>query len=145
MKTYLLLLAILLAGVNRASAQSGTYDFDRHTDFGKYKIYKWVNIPGAQHFDDLTSDQLIGTLSVELAKKGLKKSDTDSADLYIGYEVARGREKHPIQFNVGTSYGSAAGANSGTAGATTTTVHSGALILNMYDSETKKVVWQGVV
>jgi Domain of unknown function (DUF4136) len=146
MKKWVFLLSLLLiAAVGRAAAQNASANYDKNLDFSKFKTYKWVNIENAQHLDDLTADQLAGTVETELAKKGLKKSQTDNVDLFIGYQVARGKEKQVSQYNVGATYGSAAGATSGTAGGTTTVVHTGLLVLDMYDAQTKQLVWRGVV
>ena len=144
-KNLLLAAALLTMGVGRATAQSASTNIDKGTDFSKYKTYKWISIENAQHLDELTADQLIGTLEVELAKKGLTKSKSDNADLLIGYQIARSGGKQLSQYNIGAAHGSAAGATSGTAGATTTIVHSGQLVLDMYDSEKKQLVWRGVV
>ena len=142
MKKYFLFAYVLLAlGVSRVAAQSPSYGFDRNADFSKYKTYKWVSIESAQHLDDLTADQLIGTLDMELAKKGLRKSPSDNADLYIGYQIARGNAKQLDHYDLGAAYEPAAQATSGTAGETTTTVHSGPLVLYIYDAARKQLVW----
>ena len=139
----LILTVVLGAGV--ASAQSDVATFDKNTDFSKYRTYKWVQIPSTQKLDDLTADQLIGTLNVELAKKDLKKSDSDKADLYIGYQIIQTKDRHLNHLNLGVSYGAPAGGTSGSAATTTTVVHSGQLILDMYDASTKQLVWRGMV
>ncbi len=141
---FLVGLAVFCTATGLAEAQNTGLTFDRNTDFSKYKTYKWVTIPNAEHLDELTNDQLIGTLNVELAKKGLKKSDSDKADLYIGYQIAPGKNKPLNQYNVGGSYGPAGG-GAARAGATSTVVHSGQLVLDMYDSATKQLVWRNVV
>jgi hypothetical protein len=142
MYKYLLLACALLAlGVGRVAAQSPNYSFDRNADFSKYKTYKWVRIESPQHLDDLTADQLIGTLDVELAKKGLTKSPSDKADLYIGYQITRGNEKQLSHYEIGAEYEPEAGATTGTAGETRTTVHSGQLILYMFDAARRQLVW----
>lgn len=145
MKKYFLLLFVLVAlGAGRAAAQSVSYTFDKNADFSKFKTYKWVTIPSAQQLDELTAGQLVGTLETELAKKGLTKSKTDDADLYIGYQIASGKGKPLSNPNIGLAYGSGVGGNTASAGATTITVHSGQLVLDMYDAS-KKLVWRGVV
>jgi hypothetical protein len=83
-------------------------------------------------------------VDVELAKKGLTKSKTDKADLFVAYQIARPGQKQLSHFNVGASYGSAAGANSAAAGASATTVHAGLLVLDMYESTNQQLVWRGV-
>jgi len=146
MKKYFLLAYVLLAlGVGRVAAQSPSYSFDRNADFSKYKTYKWVSIESAQYLDELTADQLIGTLDVELAKKGLRKSPSDNADLYIGYQIARGSAKQLDHYNIGAAYEPAAQATTGRPGETPSTVHSGPLVLYLYDAARNQLVWWGML
>jgi Domain of unknown function (DUF4136) len=146
MRTIFLVLCVLLAaGAGRVAAQEVGMDFDKNADFSKYKTYKWVSIPSSQKLDEMTADQLTGTLEVELANKGLKKSTSDDADLYIGYQVDDVTQGKALRnFRIGASYGSQPGGNMATAAASTT-VHSGRLILDVYDASNKHMVWQGWV
>jgi len=145
MKTYYFLALVLSAvAAAPASAQSGRYTFDKKADFSKYKTYKWVAIKDAQQLDELTAEQLIGTLDLELAKKGLAKTQSDDTDLYIGYQIARLKDKPLNNSNIGLAAGSGVGGSTG-AVSTTTAVHSGQLVLDIYDSTTKQLVWRGVV
>ena len=137
------LLATLLAG--RAAAQGADATFDKKTDFSKFKTYKWVTIKDALQLDELTAEQLIGTLDTALAKKGLSNAKSDSPDLLIGYQIVRSGQKHLNDYNVGGAYGSSVGATTATAGVTSATVHSGELVLDMYDATTKQLVWRAVV
>lgn len=143
-KYFLFAFALWVLGAGRVGAQSASYSFDKSANFQNYKTYKWVSIPGAQQLDELTADQLMGTLDTELAKKGLKPSQSDKADLYIGYQIARGKLKQLTSSNAGLSYEGETGGSSGT-GEAATTVHSGQLVLDMYDAGTKKLVWRGAV
>jgi hypothetical protein len=146
MNKFLLLAYVLLAlGVGRVAAQGPNYGFARDADFSKYKTYKWVGIESAQYLDELTADQLMGTLEAELAKKGLTKSPSDKADFYIGYQIASGNEKQLNHYDIGTEYEPEAGATAGTAGEAATTVHSGPLVLYMYDAAKKRLVWWSVL
>jgi hypothetical protein len=143
-RIFLVLCVLLAAGAGRVAAQEVGMDFDKNADFAKYKTYKWVSIPSSEKLDEMSADQLIGTLEVELANKGLKKSTSD-ADLYIGYQVdGITQGKILKKFNIGASYGSEPGGNMATAGASTT-VHSGRLVLDVYDASNKHMVWQGWV
>lgn len=145
MMNYFLAAVLLLATPQFLKTnQDVSVTFDHEAQFAKFKTYKWVPVESAQHLDDLTADQLVGTCNAELAKKGLKKLD-DKADLYIAYQVAQGNEKKMSHFDLGATYGSGAGATSATGGASTTIVHSGLLVLDMYDAATKKLIWRGVV
>lgn len=151
-KLAFLTFALLLFGTSAAVAQDVRYDFDKDKDFSKYKTYKWVTIKGADQPDDLTARQLVATLDAELAKKGLTKTESESADLYIGYQTALTTEKQYTSYNTGWGYGPGWGggwygyggmATSTTYGSTST-VYVGQLDLSMYDPAQKQLVWRGV-
>jgi hypothetical protein len=139
-KHFLLMPALFVLAISTVLAQN--VSFDKKADFFKYKTYKWVPIPNAQAVDELTAEQLTGTLEVELAKKGLTKTQSEKADLYIGYQIAGGNGK---KAHIGLAYGSGVAGSNASGAATTTTVHSGELVLDMYDSSSKQLVWRGVV
>jgi hypothetical protein len=146
MKKHLFLAFVLFTLISgRVAAQGASVTFAKEIDFDKYKTYKWVTIENGQHLDELTRDQLIGTLEVQLAKRGLTRSPSDKADLLIGYQIARPGDKRFSQSSIGASYGSATGAASASGTVAVTTVHSGQLVLDMYDAERKQLVWRGLV
>jgi len=141
-KCFLFSLALLAFCVSRAAAQSVVYS-DKRADFYNYKTYKWVPLPDAAPLDELTAEQLTGTLEMELAKKGLSKTQSDSPDLYIGYQIARGNGKQPGK--IGLAYGGGGGGSTGSGTVTTTAVRSGQLVLDIYDASKKQLVWRGAV
>jgi Domain of unknown function (DUF4136) len=144
MKSTFLLATVLLAfGVSQAAAQDVTYNFDQGTDFSKFKTYKWVSIKNAQQVDDITARQLTAAIDAELAKKGLTKTDSDNADLYVGYQTAIGTQKQWNAYNTGWGFGPRWGG--GMATATSSTIYVGALDLDMYEPADKRLVWRGVV
>ena len=145
-----LIIAFLLMAVP-AAAQDVRYDFDRDKDFSKYKTYKWVSIKDAELPDELTRKALTDAIDSQLAGKGLTKTDSDNADLYIGYQTALGQEKQFTSYNTGWGYGPGWGAGwygyggmaSTTTYGSTSTVYVGQLDLSMYDSTAKQLVWRG--
>jgi len=149
-KLGLFVLVAFLMGASGAFAQDVQYNFAQGTDFSKYKTYKWVSIKNTQQVDELTAKQLTVTIDAELAKKGLTKSESDSADLYVGYQTAIGTEKQFEAYNTGWGYGPGWGTGwYGRGGmssttATTSTIYIGQLDLDMYDSAKKELVWRGV-
>src|ERR1700756_3874285 len=147
----LIALVLLTFGAVGVAAQDIRYDFDKDQDFSKYKTYKWVPIKGADQPDQLTAKQITAAFDAALAKKGLTKTDSDSADLYIGYQTAIGTEKQYTSYNTGWGYGPGwgggwygAGMSSTTTYGSTSTVYVGQLDLSMYDPATKQLVWRGV-
>ena len=70
--------------------------------------------------------------------KGFSKTDSDKADLYLGYQIAIDQEK---QWN---AYGMGGGVRWGGMGAaTSSTINVGTFVLDMYDPATKQLVWTG--
>jgi hypothetical protein len=69
-------------------AQEVLGNFLLGTDFSKYHTYKWVSIEGRAHPNQLVDAQIKQSVDSQLASKGLTKTDSDKADLYIGYQIA---------------------------------------------------------
>jgi len=147
------LMVVFAFGVVRASAQDVRYDFDKDKDFSKYKTYKWVPIKGADQPDELTAKRIMSAVDAELATKGLTKTDSDNADLLVGYQTALGTEKQYTSYNTGWGYGPGwgggwygygGGMSSTTTYGSTSTVYIGQLDLSMYDPVAKQLVWRGV-
>jgi uncharacterized protein DUF4136 len=147
MKKALILAVVLLIGpATTLVAQDVRYNFAQSEDFSKYKTYKWVDVKGVDHSNPLTEKQIMTAIDSELAKKGLQKTESDTADLYIDIQTATGTEKQFTSYNTGWGYG--AGWRGGYGGSTTTygstsTIHVGQLGLDMYDSAKKELVWRG--
>ena len=144
--------ALLLLFTGAARAQDVRYNFDKDADFSKFKTYKWVPIKDAQKVDDITDKQIKDAIDSVLATKGLEKTTSDDADLYIGYQTAIGQEKQYTSFNTGWGYGpgwgggwyGGGGMTSSTTTGTTSTIYTGQLALDMYDSKGHDLVWRGV-
>lgn len=152
-KVALLFLLMFAFGLSRASAQDVRYDYDKDKDFSKYKTYKWVTIKDADQPDELTAKRIMSAIDTELATKGLTKTDSDNADLLIGYQTAVGTEKQFTSYNTGWGYGPGwgrgwygygGGMSTSTTYGSTSTVYVGQLDLSMYDPATKQLVWRGV-
>jgi|SRR4029077_12369161 hypothetical protein len=152
MRKYLILAAVLLLGsVTTTVAQDVRYNFAQGEDFSKYKTYKWVELKGADHANELTEKQIKGAIDNNLATKGLQKVDSDTADLHLSIQTAIGTEKQFTSYNTGWGYGPGwgggwygGGMSSTTTTGTTSTIYVGQLGIDMYDSAKKELVWRGV-
>jgi hypothetical protein len=121
-----------------AYAQDVRYNYMPGTDFSKYHKYKWVAIEGGAHPNQIVDAQIKEAVDAQLSSKGLTKTDSDPADLYVGYQVAVDKEK---QWN---GYGMGGGLRwGGMATAQSTTINVGTLVLDMYDPASKQLVWTG--
>lgn len=151
-------MALVLLLARSAFSQDVRYNFDKDADFSKFKTYKWVEIKGAQKPNDLVNKQIMDTVDSQLATKGLSKVDSDDADLLIGYQTAIGSEKQFSSYSSsmggpgwgmgpgwgGGWYGGGGMASTTTTG-TTSTIYTGQLDLDMYESAKKDLVWRGNV
>lgn len=144
MKRIVLLLPLVLGfAAGPAAAQDVSYNFDQDTDFSKFKSYKWVDIRSVQQVDYTTTRQITFVIDAELAKKGLLKTDSDHADLYIGYQTALSRQTAWMAYRDGWGYGPAWGGGLDTMAEAS--IHAGELDLDMYEATEKKLVWRGAV
>jgi len=134
----LIAIAIGLMATTFALAQDVKYNFMPGTDFSKYHTYKWVNIEGGSHPNQIVDAQIKQAVDSQLSSKGLTKTTDDKADVYVGYQIAVDQEK---QWN---AYGMGGGVRwGGMANATSSTINVGTLVIDMYDSGTKQLVWTG--
>jgi hypothetical protein len=152
-KSIILIAALLVGGVTSTVAQDVRYNFAQGEDFSKYKAYKWVDLKGVDHADQLTEKQIKEAIDANLATKGLQKTDSDTADLYIDIQTAIGTEKQFTSYNTGWGYGPGwgggwygygGGMTSTTTYGSTSTIYVGQLDIDMYDSAKKELVWRGV-
>ncbi len=125
-----------------AIAQTVTFDFDRSTNFAKYKTYAWTR--GTELADQLNHARVVRSIEGQLATKGLNKVDTTATpDLLIAYHT---RFDKNLQINAWSSgYGAprfGGGLRSGTA--TTQEIVTGTLVVDLLDAGTKRIVWRGL-
>jgi hypothetical protein len=150
-KIYFLWIFWTLLATGAATAQDVRYNFDKDTDFSRFKTYKWVALKDAAKVDDLRDKQIKQAVDTELAAKGLQKVDDDSANLFVGYQAGIGEEKHFTSYNSNWGYGGGwyrggwygPGGSSTTTGQTST-IYKGQLVVDMYDSANHDLVWRGL-
>jgi hypothetical protein len=133
-----LAVVLLLLTAGALAAQDVRYNFMPGTDFSKYHTYKWVSIEGGAHPNQIMDQEIKQAVDSQLASKGMTKTDSDKADLYVGYQIAVDQEK---QWN---GYGMGGGLRwGGMATATSSTINVGTMVLDLYDPATKQLVWTG--
>ena len=118
-------------------AQDVKYNSMPGVDFSKFHTYKWVPIEGGSHPNQIMDQEIKQAVDSQLASKGLTKTDSEKADLYVGYQIAVDQER---QWN---AWGTGRGFGGGMGSATSSTISIGTLVLDMYDPGTKQLVWTG--
>ena len=138
---------LALAG-SIAQAQDVKYNYATGTDFGKFKTYRWIDLPNAEKPNALLDEQIRGAIDSSLAKKGLSKATGDNADVLVAYQVAVNQEQQWNAYTTGGyGYGGYGwrygGMGGGMTTATSTTLNVGTLAFDVYDTAAKKLVWKG--
>ena len=138
LNSFALLSAFLLIAAGNLGGQDVKSNYMPGTDFSKYHTYKWVDIEGGKHPNQIMDAEIKQAVDSQLTSKGLTKASGDSADIFVGYQIAVDQEK---QWN---AYGMGGGVRFGGMGtATQSTISVGTMVLDMYDPGTKKLVWTG--
>ena len=134
---FLLLVFVALAITTLAFCREIITDYDHHVDFAQYKTYSWGKIETS---NPLWNDRVREAVDRELAKKGWTEvaSDGDVTIMVIGTT----RERPTLR----TFYDGFPGWHWGGFGEAVTYVghyEIGTLIVDMFDSRSKKLIWRG--
>jgi len=117
-------------------------DHDPKVDFTKFKTYSWM--PGTPAANPLNETRIHDAIDAQLAAKGLKKVD-DGGDLRV-VTHASSKDEQRVDVQEYGYYGPAWSAwNRGysTTSVNVYTVRVGELVVDIFDAESKKVVWRG--
>jgi len=145
-----ILLALCVGGT--VLAQDVRYNADPGADTSRYKTYRWAEHPDSKQVDPVILNQLGQAFDAELTKKGLQKVSGETSDLVIVFQLAMGQEKLLTTFTNEYGYGpgwrqvwySTAGGGPSTM-PDASKISSGQVVLDMYDTSTKHLVWRGMV
>jgi hypothetical protein len=118
-------------------AQQVHYNFMPGTNFSKYHTYKWVEIPGGIHPNQIIDQEIRQAVNGVLASKGLTLATGDTADVYVGYQCSVDQEK---QWN---AWGMGGRLMGGMGEATSSTISNGTLAVDFYDPASKQLIWRG--
>jgi hypothetical protein len=150
MKAIRIVLPVLIMATG-SFAQDVGYNYAQGTNYSKYHTYRWSPCKGADQLDQIADQEVKSAIDTELSKKGLTKTDAESSDLIVCYQVAVGQEKQFTTFDSGwgpgpgwgRGYGYGYGGGGGMSTTTSSTIHIGQLDFDMYDPATKQLIWRG--
>jgi hypothetical protein len=132
--------AVLGLGILAASIKT---DYNHSTDFASYKTYYWLKVDAG---NSLWVDRIKQAVDQQLSAKGLTVAASGS-DVAV---TAMGRTKQEQTYNtfydgLGGGWGWRGFGGMGMANATTTVEDTpvGTLTVDMFDSNTKKLIWRG--
>ena len=133
-------LMFLFAGV--ASAQQVKTDYDRGTNFAQYKTYSWENVKTK---DQLDVDRIKSAVNAALAAKGWTQVDTGGDVSVVAMEITSTQQTLNTFYNgMGGGWGwrRFGGGGFGEATTTTDTYKVGTVVVDLFDSKTKQLVWR---
>ncbi len=138
----------MLAGVALLAAACGSgistsTDYDPSASFAGYSTYDWIDSEGT--VDNITSSRIRQSVDAAMAARGFRK-DTRDPDLAISYQVPTRERTSFNTINTGWGGGYGWGGWGMGMGSTTTTQYNwteGSLILAMFDTGSKNMVWTG--
>ncbi|MFY9731100.1 MAG: DUF4136 domain-containing protein [Candidatus Acidiferrales bacterium] len=141
----MLLGLLLLFGIAiTVEAQKVSIDYDHQANFSDYKTFSWIRPPHFQA-DPLMDQRIIDSVNAALTSKGWQFVP-EGGDVGIAAHVAT-REDHTLE-TFYTGFGGGWGWHFGTGfGTALTTDHAyevGTIIIDMFDSRTKQLVWRGL-
>ncbi|GGJ02328.1 hypothetical protein GCM10007978_44820 [Shewanella hanedai] len=162
MKKVQLILAVLsLSALSACSSMRSSSDYDPAANFGDIKTFAWVE-PQTQensyHLDGLMDQRVRAAVDKQLAQKGLKLTNAETADVLVNYLTKVDKKINVDTFNTNygynpygygyNPYGYGYGWGMSRAMNTQTTVREyevGTLILDMIDRASGRLIWRGTV
>jgi hypothetical protein len=128
----------MLAGVGLLLASIKT-DFDKETDFSKYKTYSWVTAKGS---NDIWSERIMQDVDQQLAAKGWSKVQS-GGDASVSAFGRTHNEQTLNTFYDGLGGGWRWGGGFGQSWTTAENTPVGSLTVDVFDSSSKKLIWRG--
>jgi len=134
----LMLMGLMLLFAARSSAQDVKTDYDRNANFAQYKTYSWEKIKTQ---DPLMVDRIKGAVNGALAAKGFMEVPAGGDISIVAMETTQNQQSLDTFYN-----GFGGGWRWGGFGDATTTTENykvGTLVVDLFDTNSKKLLWRG--
>jgi hypothetical protein len=131
---------ILLASA--ASAQQVKTDYDRAANFAQYKTYSWEQVKTK---DSLDVERIKNAVNAALAAKGWTQVESGGDVSVVALEITRNQQTlNTFYDGLGGGWGwRRFGGGFGEATTTTETYKVGTVVVDLFDSKTKQLIWRG--
>ena len=131
---------IFLAGT--ACAQQVKTDYDRSANFAQYKTYSWEQVKTK---DPLDVDRIKSAVNAALAAKGWTQVDSRGDVSIVAMEITQNEQTLNTfydGFGGGWGFRRFGGGGFGEATTTTDTYKVGTVVLDLFDTKTKQLIWR---
>jgi len=138
LRVVFVLVGVMSLFAGKLSAQQVKTDYDRGANFGQYKTYSWEQIKTQ---DPLMVDRIKSAVKTTLAAKGFTEVPSNGDLSLVAMETTRDQQTLDTFYNNfggGWRWG-----GFGDATTTTETYKVGTLVVDLFDTKTKTLVWRG--
>jgi len=139
-------LVFLTACATIATTATTRRDYDRNTDFAKYKTYAWVGTK-TQATSPAVDQSIHAAVDKSLTMHGYKKATGKTPDFYVAYHVTgpKADAHHYTDWNMNTGASYYEGwPNNPDTYRILSPAHAGTLILDVIEPGRGALVWRGV-
>ena len=142
-KVMLALVGMTLVFAGMASAQQVKTDYDRSANFALYKTYSWEHV---ETKDPLNVDRIKHAVNAVLAARGWTMVDSGADVAVVAMEITRDQQTlNTFYDGLGGGWGwrRFGGGGFGEATTTTDTYKVGTVVVDLFDTKTKQLIWRG--
>jgi hypothetical protein len=138
-------MAIAILSATVSLAEQVKTDYDRNADFSRYKTYSWGNVHTQ---NPLWVDRAKAAVNSALAAKGWTEVESGGDVSIMAMEMTKDhRTLNTYYDNFGGGWGWRWGGGFGDGFGTSTTTEDtykvGTLVVDLFDTNTKKLIWRG--
>src|ERR1700674_4387457 len=137
------LIGLMLFFAGKASAQQVKTDYDRNANFAQYKTYSWEHVKTQ---DALDVDRIKSAVNAALAAKGWTQVDSGGDVSIVAMEITQNQQTlNTFYDGLGGGWGwrRFGGGGFGEATTTTETYKVGTVVVDLFETSTKKLLWRG--
>jgi hypothetical protein len=142
-RVMLALVGMTFAFAGMASAQQVKTDYDRSANFALYKTYSWEQVKTK---DPLNVDRITHAVNVALAARGWTQVHSAADVAIVAMEITRDQQTLDTLydgFGGGWGWRRFGGGGFGEATTTTDTYKVGTVVVDLFDTKTKQLIWRG--
>jgi hypothetical protein len=142
-KNVVLVLIGLILFAGKASAQQVKTDYDHGANFTQYKTYSWEQVKTK---DPLDVDRIKSAVNAALTAKGWTQVDSGGDVSIVAMEITRNQQTLNTfydGFGGGWGWRRFGGGGFGEATTTTETYKVGTVVVDLFDTKTKQLIWRG--
>ena len=122
-------------------AQTVYTDFDPSANFASYRTYSWAPNTNPMPGNDLVNSRIMAEVDAAMSRRGWMKAPEGQADLVVTAHVST-QERQKLE-SFYTGWGGCGWGGWGPVETTVKTYLKGTLVVDLFDADTKKLVWRG--